>query len=62
MLPFQFPLGHPKCGWDGEFCRSDTGIDEYEKASIATIVVVFFMITSAAVTVFQRYRYTYACN
>ena len=41
---FQFPSGHPRCGWEGEFCQGDAGIDENTKASISITVAVFSMI------------------
>ena len=62
MLVFQFPVGHPECGWEGEFCRSDTWLSENAKASIATILIVFCIITCLILTAFQRYRYTYVCT
>ena len=57
MLLFQFPVGHPECGWDGEFCQSDIGISEFAKASIASFLTVFCVVIFSTLVVCQRFRY-----
>ena len=56
VLVFQFPSGHPKCGWEREFCQIYTGIDDNTKASIVISVAAFSMIVFPTLIAFQRYR------
>ena len=57
MFLFQFPLGRPKCGWEGEYCRSETRFGANATASVVTILVALSIIAFSTLAGFQRYRY-----
>ena len=54
---FQFPIGYPECGWEGQFCQSDVGLGVSATAGIASAVTVVFIMALGVVLGLQRYRY-----
>ena len=54
---FQFPVGYPECGWEGQFCQSDAGLGANATAGITCAVTVVFVMASLVVLGFQKYRY-----
>ena len=54
---FQFPIGYPECGWEGQYCQIDVGLGVSATAGIASAVTVVFIMALVVVLGLQRYRY-----